>query len=69
MISTLCRGIKNGSRLLRPLPKQKNYLLAAKNMSTHTEDKVESVWDYPRPPALEKVSKRYIRNCLRFPSN
>lgn len=33
-------------------------LISSKNMSTHTEEKTENVWDYPRPPALEKVSKR-----------
>jgi hypothetical protein len=24
------------------------------------EERLENVWDYPRPPALEKVTKRYI---------
>lgn len=66
MLSTFYRGIKNGSQFLRRLPKQKNSVLASKNMSTHTEDKVENVWDYPRPPALEKVSKRYDPFCRVF---
>ncbi len=58
MLLALSRRIKNGSKMLRRFPLQTTSLLAAKAMSTHSEDKIENVWDYPRPPALEKVSKR-----------
>jgi uncharacterized protein (DUF427 family) len=29
-----------------------------RNLSSMTDEKLENVWDYPRPPALERVSKR-----------